>query len=141
MSLKSPKCAIRNYDKYSKLLSKGMPDDFVKRKMIFDGMKQREVDIFFSNLEANSSYTCYSDKPMHLSNNASSKYLSNSKSKNDRHSLSIKSCKMVNSTRNRSYSTLYAVNSLGSFDVYTEDDNNKVRELPYFYMIFYTLTI
>lgn len=137
MSLKSPRCALRNYDKYSKLLSKGMPDDFVKRKMIFDGIKQREVDNFFSNLETHSSYTCYSDKPVHFRNSASSKYLS---SKNDRHSLSVKSRKIDNTTRNRSYSTFYTVKNVGSFDVFHEEDTEKVRELTHFCMLFCALT-
>lgn len=126
MSIKSPICVSRSNDKYSKLLSKGMPDDFVKRKMIFDGIKQRDVDTFFTNLEKHSSYTCYSDKPTHFRNSASSKYLSNSSTKTDRYSMNVKTRQLVDPTRNRAYSTYYTVKNVGSINTLTNEDNQSV---------------
>ena len=54
---------LMKYDKYEKLLSNGMPDEFVKRKMISDGIKKKDVNNFFAKLEENESYTCTSNMP------------------------------------------------------------------------------
>ena len=54
---------LMKYDKYEKLLTNGMPDEFVKRKMISDGIKKKDVNNFFIKLEENETYICTSNMP------------------------------------------------------------------------------
>ena len=47
------KSNLRSYDSYNKLRSKGMPEDLIKRKMMYDGINHKDINDFFSSAPTN----------------------------------------------------------------------------------------